>query len=167
MCSWRQTRNLTHWGLVAHICVGNLTIVGSDQCWNIVNCIRKNKLQWNFNWNSNSFFEENAFEKVVCEMVAICLGFNVLTLYTQYILTTEHHAPMTYLYNFYIICHWGDVLQYNKGNFHYRNNSKFRNFASFKLLLFTFLELCLFSSFTLLFIYAVCSWKRAVIMFKS
>ena len=37
-----------------------------------------NKLQWNFNRNSNIFIQENAFENVVCEMASICLGLNVL-----------------------------------------------------------------------------------------
>ena len=30
-----------------------------------------NKLQWNFNLNSDIFFQENALESVVCEMAAI------------------------------------------------------------------------------------------------
>ena len=30
-----------------------------------------NKLQWNFNRNSESFIQENVFESVVCEMAAI------------------------------------------------------------------------------------------------
>ena len=29
------------------------------------------KFQWNVNQNSNSFTQENAFERVVCEMAAI------------------------------------------------------------------------------------------------
>ena len=29
-CGWMQRRGLTHWGRVTHICVGNLTIIGSD-----------------------------------------------------------------------------------------------------------------------------------------
>ena len=54
-----------------HICVGNLTIIGSDnglvpshylnQCWNIKWALR-NKLQWNFIWNSYIFIQENALE---------------------------------------------------------------------------------------------------------
>ena len=66
---------------MTHICVGNLTIIGSDlwlvawsapshclnQCWNIINC----KLQWNFYRNSNIFIQENALENVVWEMAAI------------------------------------------------------------------------------------------------
>ena len=38
---------------------------------NIVNWTLRNKLQWNFNRNSDIFFEENALESVVCEMAAI------------------------------------------------------------------------------------------------
>ena len=82
----------THWGWVTHICVGKLTIIGSDnglslercqavawtvpshylnQCWNIVNWTLGNKPQWNFNQNSNILIEENTFENVVCEMLFI------------------------------------------------------------------------------------------------
>ena len=75
---------LTHWGRVTHICVGKLTIIGSDngvawtapshylnQCWIIVNWTLRNKLQWNLNRNSHIFIQENAFESVVCETAAI------------------------------------------------------------------------------------------------
>ena len=73
---------LTHWGWVTHICIGNLTIIGSyngltvpshylNQCWNVVNWTLRNKLQWNFNSNSSIFIQENAFENVVWEMSAI------------------------------------------------------------------------------------------------
>ena len=61
---------LTHWGRVTHLCVGNLTVIGSD-CWIIVNWTLRNKFQWNLNRNSNIFIQENAFESVVCEMAAI------------------------------------------------------------------------------------------------
>ena len=65
-----------------HICVVNLTIIGSDnawsapshyqnQCWNIVNSNFKNKFQWNFNLDSYIFIQENAIENVVCEMASI------------------------------------------------------------------------------------------------
>ena len=37
----------------------------------IVNWTPRNKLLWNFNWNSNIFIHENVFESVVCEMVVI------------------------------------------------------------------------------------------------
>ena len=42
-----------------------------NQCLNIVNWTLRNKLQWNFNRNSNIFIEENAFESVIREMGAI------------------------------------------------------------------------------------------------
>ena len=42
-----------------------------NQCWNIVNKTLRNKLQWIFSRNSNIFIQENAFESVVCEKVAI------------------------------------------------------------------------------------------------
>ena len=75
---------LTHWGRVTHICVGNLTIIGSDnglspcppshylnQCWNIINWTLRNKLQWNFNPNANIFIQENPLENVVRKKAAI------------------------------------------------------------------------------------------------
>ena len=40
-----------------------------NQCWNIVDRTLGNKLQWNFNRNSNIFIQENAFENV-CEMAS-------------------------------------------------------------------------------------------------
>ena len=69
---------LTHWGRVKHICVSDLTNIGSDNSllpgrhqaiiWtnagNIVNWSPKNKLQWNFKRNSNIFFQENPFENI-------------------------------------------------------------------------------------------------------
>ena len=74
--------SLTHWGRVTHICVSDLTIIGSDNGLspgrrqaiirtNAVNKTLRNKLQWNWNRNSNIFIEENAFESVVCEKAAI------------------------------------------------------------------------------------------------
>ena len=39
-----------------------------SQCWNIVNCTLRNKLQRNLNQNSCIFIEENAFENVVWKM---------------------------------------------------------------------------------------------------
>ena len=51
-----------------------------NQCWNIVNCTLMNKLQWNFNRNSNIFTEENAFENVFCKMTSIFLDVSVFKL---------------------------------------------------------------------------------------
>ena len=75
---------LTHWGWVIHKCVNNLTNIASyngllpglppshylHHCWNIVNWTLKNKLYWNFYWNSYIFIQENAFENVVWKMTA-------------------------------------------------------------------------------------------------
>ena len=41
------------------------------QFWIIVNWTLRNKLQWNFNRNSNIFNKKNALENVVCEMASI------------------------------------------------------------------------------------------------
>ena len=42
-----------------------------NHCWNIVNWVLRNKLQWNLNRNSYIFIHENAFENVVWKMAAI------------------------------------------------------------------------------------------------
>ena len=68
---------LTHWGRATHICIGIQITISSDnglsrnQCWNIVNWTLGNKLQWNFNRNSNILIQENAFENVFCEIVSM------------------------------------------------------------------------------------------------
>ena len=78
-------KKLTHWGRVMHICIDNLShhcfrwwlVAWSapchylNQCWDIINWTLRNKLQWNFNRNSNIFIQEKAFGSVVCEMAAI------------------------------------------------------------------------------------------------
>ena len=75
---------LIHWGRVTHICVGDLTIIGSDNglspgrreaiIWTNAEILLIGPLGtnlWNFNPNSYIFFQGNAFETVVCEMAAI------------------------------------------------------------------------------------------------
>ena len=42
-----------------------------------------NKLQWNLYRNLHIFIQENVFENVICKMVPICLGLNVLSV--QYV----------------------------------------------------------------------------------
>ena len=77
---------LTHWGRVTHICVGKLTIIGSDNglspdrqqaiVWTNAGLLLIEPLetklwnQWHFNRNSNIFIKD-AFENVVWEMSAI------------------------------------------------------------------------------------------------
>ena len=103
---------LTHWGRVTHICVSQLTIIGSDnglvawpapshylnQCWNIVNKTLRNKLQWIFSRNYNISIQENVFESVVCEKAAILsrpqwvkwLRNNLSTTWYDLTLTGQH-----------------------------------------------------------------------------
>ena len=52
----------------------------SEPILDIVNLTLRNKLQWNFNQNSNTFIQENALESVVWEMASIsswpqCVNF--------------------------------------------------------------------------------------------
>ena len=75
----------THLPLVPHIYVNGLgqycfrkwlvtcstASYYQNQSWRIVNWILRNKLQWNSNQNTKLFFQENAFENVVCEIAAI------------------------------------------------------------------------------------------------
>ena len=76
---------LTHWGRVMHICVGNLTIISSDNDLSPGWCLAiiwtnagilligriqcRNKLRWNFNQNYNIFVQENVFESVVWKTI--------------------------------------------------------------------------------------------------
>ena len=103
----RINKFLTHSGRVTHICVGNLTIIGSDndlsplsapshylkRCWNIVNWTFRNELQWNFNRNSNIFIQEIAFENVFCKMAYILSRPRWVNIYTYrsylHLLTTR------------------------------------------------------------------------------
>ena len=71
-----------------------------NQWWNIVNWTLGNKLQWNFDRNSNIFIEENAFENVVCEMASTCFGLNVL----KFVIFVIIPVPYTVSYTW-----WQDV----------------------------------------------------------
>ena len=84
---FRGLRVLTHWGRVTHICVGKLTIIGSNNglspgrrqaiIWTndkilLIGPLGTNFSEiWNFNRNSNIFVQENAFENAVWKMAAI------------------------------------------------------------------------------------------------
>ena len=64
---------------MTHICVSDLTTIGSDnglspglnQCWNMINWNLRNNCQGNFNRNSYIFIQVNTFENVVWKMAAI------------------------------------------------------------------------------------------------
>ena len=64
-----------------------------NQCWNIVNKTLRNKLQWNFNRNSNIFIQENAFESVVCEEAAI-LSRPQCVNYAHWLLAVSKLSPL-------------------------------------------------------------------------
>ena len=85
LCILEPARKLTHWGRATHICVGKLTIIGSD---NDLSPGRRQAIIWtnagillieplgtnvseSLNRNSNIFIYENAQEKGVCEMASI------------------------------------------------------------------------------------------------
>ena len=51
-----------------------------NHCWNIVNSMLRNRLQWNFKRNSYIFIHENAFENGICRTVAILSKHQVVKL---------------------------------------------------------------------------------------
>ena len=55
------------WWLVAYSAPSHYI----NQCWVIVNCTLRNKLQWNFNKNTELFIHKNASQNTVCKMAAI------------------------------------------------------------------------------------------------
>ena len=74
---------LTHWGRVTHICVGKVTIIGSDNgmspgrrqaiIWTNTEILLIGPLGANFSELKQliHFHSENAFENIVCEMASI------------------------------------------------------------------------------------------------
>ena len=92
--SLTSSRGLTHWGRVTHICVGNLTIIGSDiglSPGRHQAIIRTNAeilsigpLETNFSKiliEIHISIQENANENVICQIVAIlsrpqCVKYN-------------------------------------------------------------------------------------------
>ena len=72
----------THWGHETYAsgdihASANLVIIGlglshkQNQYWLIVIWTSRNKLQLKLNKNTNIFFQENAFEKIICKMSTI------------------------------------------------------------------------------------------------
>ena len=80
-------------GRVKHKCVDNVTIIGSDNglllgrrqaiiwanAWIVLIGHLWTNFSGIFNRNPYIFIQENAFEKIVCQMTAISLGLTVLT----------------------------------------------------------------------------------------
>ena len=106
---------LTHWGRVTHMCVGNPTIIGSDnglapgqglapgvapshylnQCWNVYWTLR-NKHKWKFKRNSCILIQWNTFENVVCEMAATLCRRQCAKPYCQGFPNAHPVLPMWY-----------------------------------------------------------------------
>ena len=99
-----------------------------NQCWNMLIGHLGNKLQWNFNWNSNSLIAENTFENVVCECCSFRLGLNVLTLNLRgpsylgltrsisWLLMPWLLASPGHQQPWYWLCRIGKSLSYSRGN---------------------------------------------------
>ena len=68
---WDPQWQVSEWNLNIWFNLLRLSNTYMLECWNIVNLTLRNKLQWNVNWNSYIFIQENAFENVVCKMAAI------------------------------------------------------------------------------------------------
>ena len=64
-----------------------------NQCWNIVNCTLRNKLQWNLNRNSCILIQEDAFENAVWKMAAILSRPKSTIWDTSYSWSTSTLAP--------------------------------------------------------------------------
>ena len=133
LCILEPVRKLTRWGRVTHICVGKLTIIGSDnglspgryshylnQCWNIVNWTLRNKFQWNFNRNSNIFIYENRMKISSAKWRSFCPCLNVLTHYFRWLNAKEANPQCTEaasLVSFalshpFVICHQLNIALY-------------------------------------------------------
>ena len=83
--SFQASACLIHWGWVTHICISNLTIIGSDNalspCWRqaiiwaIAGVLLIGPLGTNFSEISNRnlyiFIQGNGFENIVCKMPSI------------------------------------------------------------------------------------------------
>ena len=76
----------------------------SNQCWNIVNWILKNKPEWNFNLNSNILHTEVADDLVTqVARISAVMGLTALTKWPQWTyfssrhvshhLSNSHHIP--------------------------------------------------------------------------
>ena len=93
-----------HWGRVTHICVGKLTIIGSDNglspdrrqaiIWTNAGILLIGPLGTNFSEIlieiQTFFIEENTFENVVCEMLFIssrpqCVNESFCSFYSNYL----------------------------------------------------------------------------------
>ena len=88
--------------MVCHLfSVKPLSIPMLEHCWLDL----RNKLQGNFNPNSNIFIEEKMFENVVCKCCPFHFGLNVLTLLVLTLEFSSQTQSVTWL-----LTHWGRVM---------------------------------------------------------
>ena len=101
---WSIFYFLTHWGRVTHICVSDLTIIGSDNglspdqrqaiIWTNAGILLIRPLGTNFSKNSNGI-QIISLNKMHLNILSVkwhpfCLGLNVLTCSTQYPVILDH-----------------------------------------------------------------------------
>ena len=122
---------LTHWGRVTHKCVGNLTIIGSDNglspdrrqaiIWTSDGILLIEPLGTNFSGILISI-ETFSFKKMLLKMSSgkcrpFCLGLNVLTNWGRNkmatISQTTFSKAFSWMKNFTEICSLGSNLQYS------------------------------------------------------
>ena len=74
-------------------------------CWNIVHLTLRNTLQWNIKQNSYIFLQDNAFENVVCEMLAFLSWPQCVKGQTCFVFCDSPKWPVFYLFH-YKVLHW-------------------------------------------------------------
>ena len=103
---------LTHWGRVTHICISNLTIIGSDNglspgrrqaiIWNNAGILLIGPLGTNFDEiliKFNTFSFKNIHLKISSgKWLPFCLGLNVLTMMAADVLSANPHTAISSKY---------------------------------------------------------------------
>ena len=103
-----RKKTLTHWGRVTHICVGNLTIIGSDNglspcrrqaiIWTNAGILLIGPLGTNFSENLIEIltfsFTKMRLKVLSAKWRPFCLGLNVLKCYWQPIWLQPSSTPM-------------------------------------------------------------------------
>ena len=102
----------------------------------MANWTLRNKLQWKFNRNSNTFIQKNAFESVVCEMTAILYrpqSVNMGTLYWWNDICILRR-PLLQLTDAWVMSPWAKWPPFRRGYFRcIFVNEKFRNLIKISL----------------------------------
>ena len=75
-----------------------------NQCWNIVNWTLGNKLQWKPNRNLYIFIQENAFENIVWEMVAVLSRPQCVNRVTLLFASSSIYNVSKDIYAWFVLC---------------------------------------------------------------